>query len=147
GGARKMAKMVDRIRKALGIPVRISGAAYTDEWWGDVPPADPHAVMDGVEVAYVGTDAVRTPTYGVPALFADLEEEIEEDDEADWEAKLREARARAASPAVPKTVVAANPPAPVVAAVAPKRELLHQKLDLVPKRIDNTPKKVELAPR
>ncbi len=69
-----MAKMVERIRKALGIPVRIAGAAYTDEWWGDVPPA-PQAVMYGVELAYVGTDAVRTPTHGVPALFPDIEED------------------------------------------------------------------------
>ena len=145
-----MAKMVDRIRKALGLPVRIAGAAYTDEWWGDIPPADPHAVMDGIQLPYAGLDAARTPTHGVPALFADLEEIVEDEDEADWEAKLREAKARAASPAIPKAVVAANPPAPVVAAVAaPKAEpsLLKQKLDLVPRRIDNTPKKVELVPK
>src|SRR5262245_6431332 len=90
GRVTKMAKMTDRIRKALGMKVRIAGAAYTDEWWGDIPPADPHAVMDGVQLAYVGTDAVRTPTHGIPALFANLEE-IEEDEE-DWEAKLREAK-------------------------------------------------------
>src|SRR5215510_12153004 len=95
GRGTKMAKMVDRIRKALGIPARIQGAAYTDEWWGDVPPAT-SAVMYGVELAYVGTDAVRTPTHGVPALFQDIEE-IEEEDDTDWEAKLREAKARAAA--------------------------------------------------
>ena len=131
-----MAKMVDRIRKALGLKVRIAGAAYTDEWWGDIPPADPHAVMDGVQLAYVGTDAVRTPTHGVPALFAGLED-IEEEDEADWEAKLREAKARAAAPALPKPVVAALPTKPVLEPkkpelVAKKPDLLQKKLDLVP---------------
>jgi len=105
-----MAKMVERIRKALGFPARIQGAAYTDEWWGDVPPA-PQAILYGVELDCVGTDAVRTPTHGVPALFQDSEEE----DEADWEAKLREAKARAAG-SIPKAVVDARPPAPVVAA-------------------------------
>jgi len=151
-----MAKMVDRIRKALGIPARIQGAAYTDEWWGDVPPAT-SSVMYGVELAYVGTDAVRTPTHGVPSLFADLEE-IEEEDDTDWEAKLREAKARAAAPAVPKAVVEARPPAPVVAAavkpaapapikapsaaVAPsvRKSPFAKKLDFV-----DTPKKPEVA--
>jgi hypothetical protein len=108
-----MAKMVDRIRKALGIPVRIQGAEYTDEWWGDVPPAT-SAVLYGVELASAGTDAVRTPTHGVPALFADVEED--EEDDTDWEAKLRDAKARAAAPAIPKAVIDSRPPAPVVAA-------------------------------
>lgn len=157
-----MAKMVDRIRKALGIPARIQGAAYTDEWWGDVPPATA-SVMYGVELAYVGTDAVRTPTHGVPALFADLEE-LEEEDDTDWEAKLREAKARAASPPVPKPVVDARPPAPVVAAavkpepvkaaapaVAPtvRKSPFAKKLDFVetPKKPEVASKKIEIAPR
>jgi hypothetical protein len=160
-----MAKMVDRIRKALGIPARIQGAAYTDEWWGDVPPAT-SALLYGVDVACVGTDAVRTPTHGVPSLFADLEE-IEEEDDTDWEAKLREAKARAAAPAVPKAVVDARPPAPVVAAVV-KREAsapvkaapasavaasvrkspFAKKLDFVetPKKPDAASKKTVIAP-
>ena len=102
-----MAKMVDRIRKALGLPVRIDGAAYTDEWWGDVPPAAPQAVIDGVQLAYAGLDfSGRTPTTGVPQL-----QFVEEEDERDWEEKLREAKARAAAPPAPAPKPVAVPPA------------------------------------
>jgi hypothetical protein len=47
-----MSRVFDRIRKSLGLPVRIAGAAYTDEWWGDVPPA--HPSIEGVSIEHSG---------------------------------------------------------------------------------------------
>jgi hypothetical protein len=88
-------RMVDRIRKALGLRVRIPGAAYSDEWWGDIPPAAPQAVIAGVNMVQAGVEIshlrsiIETPPAKAPQA---------DPDEDEWEVRLRAARARTDAP-------------------------------------------------
>jgi hypothetical protein len=43
-------RFVDSLFSAIGKPRRVPGAAYTDEWWGDIPAAAPQAVFEGVKL-------------------------------------------------------------------------------------------------
>jgi len=104
--------MGDRIRRAFRLPSRIPGADYTDEFWGDIPPADPHTHINGVHVDMAGVEVrSRILTPPLPAL-----EPIAPPAPApgeDWDAIIRAAKERSTTLSTMPT-----PPQPVPAYAA-----------------------------
>lgn len=107
-------RLVDSLFSAIGRPRRVPGAAYSDEWWGDIPAAAPQAVFEGVrlpELNRVATELLQdvpgsrvttpaplkaptpVPLKAVPAPHA--EAAPAELDETDWEGLIAAAKNRA----------------------------------------------------
>jgi len=104
-----MFKVVDRVRKALGLSVRISGAIYTQEYWSEVPPAPPQEQIHGVHVDLAGFDVrsarptppplpvasvspAATPQLRFPPVAGAMPNNLDEE----WTEVIRQAKVRAA---------------------------------------------------
>jgi hypothetical protein len=98
-----MQNVVDRIRRALGLAVRIRGAEYTDEYWGDIPAAAPVEFMKAVHVDLAGRTLTRAADdWDGPLKAAKARADqatVRTEPEQDWEDVIRLAKVRAAESA------------------------------------------------
>ena len=105
-------RLVDSLFSAIGKPRRVPGAAYSDEWWGDIPAAAPLAVFEGVrlpELHRVVTElGLRTGG-----------------EDPDWETAISTAKARS---------ITAMPPTVAVQQAEPESEEDWEQLILAAKR-------------